>query len=301
MKLSKCCHVWSGAVRYGYAWCSKVKGGPKRTAKQSHQTGDVVKTISSAEYHSSPAIGSTGLKKIAISPAHYQSWLKNPNDSTPDQEFGSMVHLALLEPELFFATHVVNPGIKRNTKEGKADFAIWESENKGKTMVDEDKWLKIQAMRESFLRNPLVIGALNDAKIEQSLFWFDPSTGMECKARPDIITTSGDIYDLKSAADVSAYKFGGDAAKFYYHLQAVHYLCGLSVVTGAPIRNFTFIAIEKSAPFGIKFYRLNSLQFTAGHKKWSQLMNIYAQCKQTNQWPGYPETIEDLQLPTYAL
>lgn len=260
-----------------------------------------MKQMTNADYHAHAAIGKSGLDQIAKSPAHYQSWLKNKTKPTPDMEFGSMVHLALLEPEIFYSIHVVNPGIKRNTKEGKIAFLEWESANQGKTLVDEDDWLKIQAMADVFRRNELVIGALAGAKVEQSIFWQDPETGVECKARPDIISSTGVIFDLKTASDISGWKFGGSAASYRYHVQAAHYLTGLSVATRTPTSEFVFIAIEKSLPFGVKFYRANSFALKPGFDLMRKDLNTYARCLKSGEWPSYPQVIEDLQLPIYAL
>ena len=52
-------------------------------------------------YHESSAIGSSDLKLILKSPAHYKYEKENPSDPTPAMQFGTACHQALLEPKLF--------------------------------------------------------------------------------------------------------------------------------------------------------------------------------------------------------
>ncbi|NBO40554.1 MAG: hypothetical protein EBU92_03265, partial [Betaproteobacteria bacterium] len=46
-----------------------------------------------------------------------------------------------------------------------------------------------------------------DIAIENSMFWTDQETGIECRARPDIIRPDGLIVDLKTTQDAGASAF----------------------------------------------------------------------------------------------
>src|SRR5690349_7675909 len=81
-------------------------------------------------YHDHPAVGSSHLKSIARSPAHYWSeWLdpsRPPRTDTPAKWLGKAVHAAILEPERFKSDYVVGPRFDRRTKAGKEAAAAFE-------------------------------------------------------------------------------------------------------------------------------------------------------------------------------
>lgn len=96
---------------------------------------------------------------------------------------------------------------------------------------------------------------------EVSLFWTDKHTGIELKARPDIVlspeatrTLGGDgalVVDLKTTGSIREFKRDW-AAKWFYHVQAAFYLEGVKaaglIAKHTPTR-FAFWVVENHAPY----------------------------------------------------
>src|SRR5574343_1040389 len=66
--------------------------------------------MSNAEYHRSPAIGSSLLSRLAKSPAHAKAYLDNPPEETPAMAFGSAFHTAVLGIDEFVKQYAVFDG-----------------------------------------------------------------------------------------------------------------------------------------------------------------------------------------------
>ena len=54
-------------------------------------------------------ISSSGLKRLLLSPLHLQRYLLRQHESTPQLDFGTAAHCALLEPERFAREYVALP------------------------------------------------------------------------------------------------------------------------------------------------------------------------------------------------
>src|SRR5689334_18027591 len=93
--------------------------------------------ITAAEYHRYPAASSTQLKKILRSPAHYKQELEHPTPPTPAQSLGTLIHLAVLEPDNFRANTVVRP--KFSGKGSRAQAIDWHREQEGKIVVESEQ------------------------------------------------------------------------------------------------------------------------------------------------------------------
>ena len=67
------------------------------------------KVDSNEEYHSSGYLGKSKLMKILDCPAKFKYALEHPPKPTPTLEFGTAVHMAVLEPEKFNEKYYVLP------------------------------------------------------------------------------------------------------------------------------------------------------------------------------------------------
>lgn len=259
-----------------------------------------MKIMSMAEYQQAEGISNSGLAQIAKSPAHFQNWLKFKTEPTKAMIFGSALHCALLEPDKFAASYTQAPDIDRRTKEGKANYALWESENAGRIPFTSDDFDKIRYMQDSFYSNSLVSGILKDALIERSMFWKDPKTGVVCKGRPDIVTSDGLVVDLKTTEDARPREFSNSVYNWRYHVQAAMYLSGVTASTQKEHKSFIFVAIEKTAPFAIAVYTADDHLLSNGRVQMEVDLETYAQCVKSNTWPAYPDVVQTLTLPAYA-
>ena len=87
---------------------------------------------------------------------------------------------------------------------------------------------------------------------------------------------------------------------FGYDLQAAHYLDGQNAL-GVYRDDFYFLAVEKTPPYAVAVYRADDAFLSTGRTKLAKLRALYAECLAADSWPGYPDTIMGLALPTWAL
>lgn len=247
-------------------------------------------------YRQAPGINISSLKAMCNSPLHYWQKAYGPKEeATPAQVFGSIFHRSVLEPHRN-AGYVVKPkDVNLRTKEGQA----WKA-SQTEAIIDKDDADLIQGAIKAVHCHALARTILTskESKKEVSIFKIHDATGILMKGRLDILTTDNEgntvCIDLKTTQDASPSGFPREMARWNYHLQAHWYLqlCGGMF--------FTFLAIEKAAPFGIGLYNLDRESLEIGHQKNEENMARLKQCLDSNTWPGYPEQIETISLPRWA-
>ena len=159
------------------------------------------------------------------SPAHFRYWKDNPQEDTQSLLFGRAVHKYVLEKDDFFNEFAVAPLIDRRTKEGKAQWLLFQDQSVGKDIITQEDFEKIQAMYDALYATPFVAKLLSGEK-ELSFFTEDDRTGLIVKCRPDCLTEIGEaniLIDYKSCTDASNEGFMKDAIKLNYDLQLGFY------------------------------------------------------------------------------
>jgi hypothetical protein len=259
------------------------------------------------QYHAHSAVGHSGLVRIMRSPAHYQDYVTNAPEPTPAMVFGTAVHTALLEPDIFERDYVVAPKFDRRTKEGKEASQAWEAENAGKTMLTAEQMAAIEQMVASVHGHTGAANLLGSGLAEMSGFWID-ETGIECKCRPDwLVTMEGRtdwvtaIVDVKTCVDASADGFSRAIATFGYDVQAAFYQDGLKALTGRTIP-FYFIAVEKDLPYAVAAYKASDDVIEVGRSKYRAALQLLKWCRDNDRWPAYQPNgeIETITLPRWA-
>lgn len=252
-----------------------------------------------------PGVSQSTLKDLDRSPMHFHARhiaRTVPPTDTPALVFGRDLHQAYLEPHLWRMDYVVKSWDERK-KEGKAKRA--EVDASGTRILTSEEAAtrsQIDAMVKALHEHPLVskIFAAR-THVEHPIAWECPTTGVLCKAKPDLAANLGGcraLVDLKSTEDASPEGFSRSIAKYAYHRQADHYLEGWSIAV-EPVSSFTFIVIEKSAPYAIGVYELDAEAREKGASERRRLLDLYAACVASGKWPGYePQTIG---LPKWAL
>lgn len=260
--------------------------------------------LTSEEYHAHPAISRSGLGLIQRSPRHYWERYLNPDhvpgEPTPAMRFGTAVHAAVLEPDLFDRQFALAPALPRTTKAGKEAWAA--AAEGGRDLLTEAEHTAILGIRAAVHAHPAAGRCLEIDGINESTFITkDPGTGLDIKCRPDRLTDSGWVVDLKTTQDASAPEFARSIAKFGYHVQAAFYLHTIEVATGTRPKGFIFLAAEKTAPYAVQMLRLGQQSLELGTRTMHQNLATLRQCLESGIWPGYSDTVVDVELPAWAL
>lgn len=248
---------------------------------------------------------SHALGAILRSPAHYLAWLAEPERETKALNFGRAAHAALLEPDVFRRTYVVEPEwgscranqddgtTKEQGKANKERRDAWRAAHAGAQLVTAEDMGVILGMRDALARETDALDLLCEGRPEVTIRWTCPDTGLLCQSRLDWWADDVDtVADLKTIED--AREAERAIRNFGYRRQDAHYLDGLREC-GRPGR-FVFIFVEKSPPFGVRVLELDDEARAHGREQIDRAKRIMAECKASGVWPAYPSGIKKVGL-----
>ncbi|MBU2249185.1 MAG: PD-(D/E)XK nuclease-like domain-containing protein, partial [Gammaproteobacteria bacterium] len=144
---------------------------------------------------------------------------------------------------------------------------------------------------------------LEGCKTQVTVIWTDPETGILCKGRFDIFKPDR-FADLKVTDNPHPGAFSKVAGNLKYHVQAAIYHDGFFCATeGAYPQEwkipFSFIAAEAGPPHDVVTYDMQEESLDAGRVIYRDALQKYADCKAVNQWPGYSDFAEPLDIPQW--
>lgn len=255
------------------------------------------------------------LKLLGRSPAHFKAYLDDESEQSPTdaQVVGRAAHAMVLETDSFQKYYYTIPDdLKKLTKpqlaciergeptpkaeELKAQWDEIESKAHGRELIREAHLKDVETMHKALLevkdiRNLLAIGSA-----EQTRYFVDSETGVECKMRADFVHGSQQnvIVDYKTTEDARPEAFIRSIIKYGYDFQGAHY------VHGGQAEFFYIIAQEKKSPFAAKLYLLTTDWVQRGDFMRRKYLRTYAECQHSGDWPSYSHEIETLQIPHWA-
>ena len=273
-----------------------------------------MKTESNEAYHSNTAISHSKLELFRRRPISYYrrfvaKTLARP-EATEAFRIGSAAHCAVLEADEFYARYAMRPeGIDRRTKDGKAAFAQFEAENVGKVIIGSDELGDVREMAAAVNNHPLASQLLSAGKPELS--WrVEPRGSLALQCRTDWFNAVGCelsqgrpyVADLKTveSLDSDAFRnFERACFAFGYHRQAGFYLPLITEITGSPVFDFFFIAVEKVEPFGVAVYRLSDAAIARGQDETITDLVRLQSCLASNVWPNLDPGLREIGLPKW--
>lgn len=262
--------------------------------------------MTNAEYHARSEISKSDLDLLAKSP--YLLKLKKDglykSEATPSQILGSAVHKLVLEPNDFINEFAIEPDLDKRTKDGKAEFEKFVSENQGKMILKADIFETAKIISECVLNMQGTANFLKDGKAEQS--YFSEFDGIKVKCRPDFYNENlGLIVDLKTTSDGSPNGFMKSIANFNYHIQTAFY-SDIMQSLGKKVNKFLFIAVETKEPYLVGFYELDLAGIEKGRERYKELLNLWKWCVENNNYFQYGDfkdgkfnPVKTLNLPTW--
>lgn len=252
--------------------------------------------MSVLDYSTIGAVNPSSLKiLLRKSPLHYQYSLTHPREETAAMRLGTAVHLAVLQPDLFAAGYVAKPaGMKFNTKEGIA----WR-DAQTRVILDADDYDNVYAMAEAVLSSPAAQPFLAPGQVEAPILWTDAATGIACKGKPDLVTGTGILTDLKTARDLTPRRFTAACLDLGYLFSMAMYADGLAA-NGREPGDVALVCVESVAPFDVVVYRLDAEALDVGREEYRRALETLKVCRETGRWPGQSPDPVTLTLPTWA-
>lgn len=251
-------------------------------------------------YHAiSDAVGQSTAQGYLKSPAHARV-----RRDFAGADFGSAAH-SLILPHSKEASEgqvqvCILPDLDLRFKAGKETKAAIVEANPGKIILTHEEGQTLEAMKAAVYGHKTASELFERVTATEVTIIF-PFGGVKCKARLDAITSDDIILDLKTTKDASFEGFGKSVANFGYAGQCAMYCEAFEWAFKRKPKKFVFIPVEKEPPFGVACYQLDKEAQTHGRKRILKALEIYALCKQYDSYPCYPDSLQTLKLPSWAL
>lgn len=266
--------------------------------------------LSNEHYHKSEGLSNSKMSLLLppSCPANFRYHEDHVEHKDSDAfNLGTAVHTLCFEPlEFKNRFFVVQEVPKRNSNLGKAAYEGMIKNAGNKMIIDKDDLKIVQDMTNAVTGHQVwknLMAKVNRENsptfIEHSLAWIDEDHNVLLRSRPDFYTNDL-IIDLKTTKDSTLQAFSKSVAEYAYHRQAALACAGLKALTGKDYTNVILFVVDKNPPHFARCYVLNQSAIMQGVVEYKKAAQVYAQCIQTHEWPGYPEVVEDLDIPNYA-
>jgi len=252
--------------------------------------------IRESEYFAHPALSSTELRWLLDSPSRFRWNKDHPREgSTAAFDLGS-------------ATHTLVLGTGWDVEE--LDFPDYRSKDARTARDDAYAAGKIPMlvkdlqtaydMRDAVLNHPIAGALFAGGNPEVTCIATDPITGVQTRCRFDYLRP-GVAVDLKTTSkSASADGFAKSVTDYGYHIQRGHYTRTHRNLTGESLP-FVFVVVETEPPHRVGVHMLDRDFTEMGDREVQAALGTYAQCVETDTWPGLPEQITLVRPPMHAV
>ena len=267
---------------------------------------------SNRDYHANAAVSHSKLEVFRRRPQlYYRRYIAKtipPEPASAAMRVGSALHCTVLEPDKWAHEFAVKPAdIDRRTKDGKEKWAQFEQEHAGATILDQDEAAQVLAMRSAVHANHAAAVLLSRGRPE--LTWRTEGA-LDLQCRTDWFNADGCsltngrpyIVDLKTTESLSGEDFGSFEKVVFargYHRQAGFYLPLVTEITGGPVFDFFFVAVEKIEPFGVAVYRMSDAACALGQDETLDDLRRLKRCYDSKEWPNIEPIVRDLGVPNW--
>lgn len=236
-------------------------------------------------YAALPGVNATSIKAGVTSMLHmHNSMTGEVRKATPALRWGKLVHLAVLEPEVYGSVATIWTGGRRY---GKAWDAFVDESGGEEWIVKADENAELLQMTAAVHGNPDAHRLIESSAHEQTVTWDGG------KARVDM-AGEGWLADLKTTARIDG--FGRQFFNLGYDLQMGWY------ADGAGVDRAFVIVLESAAPFDCVVYKIPDHILERGRTRAQEIARHYKACCICENWPGVGngESMLDLPVPAWV-
>lgn len=248
----------------------------------------IYRNLPFSEYQAIDALNPSLVLHMRQSALEMDYYRTHPKPETTGMRLGTLIHLAVLEPERFQNQVVVWNGARRGKLYN--DFC---DENEGKSILSDDEYATCLHICLAIEQHPVAGDLLGrgdtEGEFEVSMVWNDYHTGLLCKTRIDLLTP-GVITDLKTTKGKVADEFAlrRTASTFGYHIAMGARQDAVNTLTGvAP--DCKLIFVEQNPPHDVVVKTVNDAVLSQGQDIWYKLLGQVAECEKNGVWPGYDQ------------
>jgi len=220
------------------------------------------------------------LKQMAKSPAHVRHAVETGWTPARYLTIGTLAHAILLGGD-----YVVFEGQRR----GKA-WEAFEAEHEGWTIATRKEFDEAEAMAHAVLAHPVAVRLLDG---EKERAWAATMYGRKCAGRIDVSGRA--TVELKTTNDAEPGRFQRQCLRMGYHAQLAWYQDARRALGEDPGEAF-IIGVESKAPFPVTIFRLTPRALLEGQKLNRLWVERLAACEAADEWPGYVQSVVDLDI-----
>jgi len=244
-------------------------------------------------YFTLKRLSKSGLSTAADRPYDYYLNYLDPNREPLDTKalrFGSLAHAMLFEPQEVYNRYLIADEEAELAAIGGAKprattaYKEWISlvndsaDKDNKTLVFQSHYDQIKAMIQMLEKSPIATALVSNGKPEHTVLWECEFTGLEMKAKLDMLHLEFDsldipelehlhgktvIVDYKTSKSIRPKDIRKDFYGYRYDWQHAVYIDGVSKSMGIDRNDihFIFITQEKDAPYLFDFIELSYEQY----------------------------------------
>ena len=250
-------------------------------------------------YDGIQALNYSGSKELLKSPAHYQAYLHKEREETKALRMGSLIHCAVLQPELLNAKFITAPEVDRRTKEGKEAYAAFQTSlQPGMTVVSAEESAECHLIAAAAKHTLERLGVTFDAT---ELMFTTDYNGVQLKCAIDGV--AGDyLWDLKTTEDASPSGILKAIRSYRYNLQAYFYRLCFESAFERRMLGFRFLFIEKQPPYATAVVEIGPELMSYAVADFEKALQTYRECTTLNEWPAYSDEVQviDIKAATVA-
>jgi PDDEXK-like uncharacterized protein DUF3799 len=249
-------------------------------------------------YHSDPvpdgSLSSSGARRLLppSCPALYRHWATVGQQHKEAYDFGHAAHALVLGVGApIVAIDADNWRTKQANEQRDDAYAA------GSTPLLRDDYQKVQLMAAALRKHPIAAALFNadHGRPEQSLFWVDGESRVWRRAMVDWLPAENEgrlvIPDYKSCRSADPGHLAKALHEYGYHQQAAWYLDGVKSLELSPNGRpaFVFVFQEKTPPYLVTVAEPDSNALEWGRLLNRKAIDLYRQCTEAGQWPGYAD------------
>ena len=256
--------------------------------------------VSDIDYHSSTGVSSSDIKKMAISPLHYEN-KELFKFSTTSIGLGSLYHAMVLEPHLIGTKYVKEEfegaELNKNTKAYKEAKAEFVAKHIGKEIIDVATYNKAEKM--ATITKAICGESLNGIVAERAFKIWSKKYQEWLRIKVDALNLKyGVAIDLKSTSeDVTNKKFlETTVAEYKYHVSAALYLDVLKAL-GYKVHSFIIIFQSNTAPYYCMPYVISKEAIELGRMEYKSALAGWKEYRDN----GTLDIIKSLGVPDWYM
>ena len=245
----------------------------------------------------------TYLKACGRSPAHAKHAmdldLRGDSESSEAMKRGTAVHAMLFGTARVMTKPEGAPkkpskaqrGAKKPSAPTLAAIEWWDAfelETRGALVLSAGKYEAYNRMADAVRAQPMAMDLFTAGVVEETIR-FDIG-GRACRTTPDACGPDF-VAELKTAKSSHPVDFMWQSKRMGYHAQHSWHRIG------AKVKHAYTVAVEATAPYVVTVFKLDDADLDLGDRCVRLWFEQIRTCEQSNQWPGYAQSIVDLKYP----